>query len=255
MSRIYDEVFLSDVHFPFEDKAAWQLTLKFIRKIQPAIIWLGGDILDMYKVSHWEKDPRRKDDLQDEFDYGIARLQEIKAASPNSRIFFKEGNHETRFTRYLNSRARELRCLKALEIPALLDLESLGIEWIDNNTKYKIGGLWHIHGNEIYGRNPWQKYSRLGVSVIYGHHHERSVYYHRAYTEVNNEVHANPCLCDLQPDYDHHPNWSHGITYIEHYPNDRFHVQPINFERQDGLEVGRLQGYELTVPIEIIKGA
>jgi len=251
--KAYSEFFLSDTHFPFEDKAAWAVTLKTIRKLQPAIIWLGGDIMDMYKVSHWEKDPRRKESLQDELNYTFERLSEVRAAAPNARIFFKEGNHETRLTRYLNSRAKELRSLKALELPELLSLSDLDIEWIGNFNKYKIGGLWHIHGNEIYGRNPWQKYNRLGVSAIYGHHHERAVYYHRTYTDTVNEIWANPCLCDLEPDYDHHPNWSQGFTVIEHYANDRFHIQPVNLEIIQGQKIGRLYGQVISE--EIFKAA
>lgn len=249
--RIYTEVFASDIHFPFEDKAAFRLLLQYLRKLNPSIVWLGGDILDMYRVSHWEKDPKRKETLQEEIDYGFQRLQEIRVAAPNSRIYFREGNHETRLIRYLNSRARELRSLRALELDSLLNLKDLNIEWVDSNTKKKIGGLYHIHGNEVGGRHPNQKYSRLGVSVIYGHHHERAVFYHRLYTGEINEVWANPCLCDLSPDYDHHPNWNQGFTYIEHYPYDKFHVEPVNFFMEDGYKVGRLYGDTIKQQIEL----
>lgn len=40
------EVFISDVHLPFEDRASWQLTLNVIKDIKPNMVFLGGDILD-----------------------------------------------------------------------------------------------------------------------------------------------------------------------------------------------------------------
>ncbi len=40
------EIFISDVHLPFQDKAGWGLTLEVIKQLKPDLVFLGGDILD-----------------------------------------------------------------------------------------------------------------------------------------------------------------------------------------------------------------
>lgn len=92
--QLADELFISDVHWGFEDEGAYGIALKAIESIQPDIIWLGGDMMDMYKVSHWIRDPRRRIHLQDEIDYAYLKLEEIRDLAPNAKIYFKEGNHE-----------------------------------------------------------------------------------------------------------------------------------------------------------------
>ena len=179
------EVFLSDIHFPFEDRASWQLTLDVIKDIKPDMVFLGGDILDCYAVSQYDREPDRKLTLQQDLDYAFEELSRLRKACPkNTKILYLEGNHETRLTRYLQSKAEELSVLNAIKLPELLKLDKLKIKWIPNGSRTKIGKLWHLHGNEIAGGGAniaKAKFDRLGTNIIFGHHHKMQSFIKRNY--------------------------------------------------------------------------
>lgn len=214
------EVFISDVHFPFEDRASWQLTLNVIKELKPNLVFLGGDILDCYAVSQYDREPTRKLTLQQDLDYAFEELSKLRKACPkNTQIMYLEGNHETRLSRYLNSKAEELSVLDAMKLPQLLKLDKLKIKWIPNGSRTKIGKLWHLHGNEIAGGGSniaKAKFDRLGANIIFGHHHKMQSYIKRNYEGEVCGAWANACLSDLQPDYAHFTDWVLGFSVIEY---------------------------------------
>jgi hypothetical protein len=227
------EIFISDVHFPFEDPAAYALVEKVIKKIQPDILFLGGDIVDMYAVSSHDKDPSRATPryFQEEIEYSKEKLTKLRKILPNAEIYYKEGNHETRLTRFLLKNAPVLYGMKQVSLPYLLGLNELNIKWIKNGQRKAIGKLHHLHGNEIGGAgdNPAAtKFKRMQCNFIFGHHHTQSKYSSRAYDGNIHAGFANPCLCDLEPEYLHHShNWSHGFSVIDYAKNGDFQLDQI----------------------------
>lgn len=225
------EIYISDVHLPFQDRAAWQLTLNVINELKPDLVFMGGDILDCYAVSQYDKDPSRKLTLQQDLNYAFEEFSKVrKAAGKSAEIVFLEGNHETRLTRYLSSKAEELSVLNALRLPELLNLDKLKIKWIENGTRTKIGKLWHLHGNEVAGGGAniaKAKFDKLGSNVIFGHHHKMQSYIKRNYEGEVCGAWANPCLSDLQPDYAHFTDWVLGFSIIEYSPTGNFHVEQV----------------------------
>lgn len=224
------ECFISDVHFPYHDRAGWGLTLEVIKAVKPEIIFLGGDIIDFYSVSQYDKDPARKLTLQKDLDYTYEELVKLRKLAPKAEIVFLQGNHEHRLERYLHSKAEELSCLEALTLPNLLHLSSLKIKWIPNGTRIKIGKLWHIHGNEIAGAGAnvaKAKFDKLGSNVIFGHHHKLQSYTRRNYDGDMHGAWANGCLSDLQAEYAHFTDWILGISLIEYGKLGNFHVEQV----------------------------
>src|SRR2546425_4815917 len=145
------ELYFSDIHFPYEDKIAWALAKQVLTALKPDVLFLGGDIVDFYPVSSFDKDPARKQDLQKELDQTSAELTELHTAAPNAEVFYQEGNHENRLQRYLWKRAEELAPLRSLALPELLSFKKLDITWIPQGQVKRIGHLNHIHGTEIAG--------------------------------------------------------------------------------------------------------
>lgn len=184
------------------------------------MVFLGGDILDCYAVSQYDREPNRKLTLQQDLDYAFEELSRLRKACPKgTEIMFLEGNHETRLTRYLQSKAEELSVLNALRLPELLKLDKLKIKWIPNGSRIKVGKLWHLHGNEIAGGGvniAKSKFDRLGTNIIFGHHHKMQSFIKRNYEGEVCGAWANPCLSDLQPDYAHFTDWVLGFTVIEY---------------------------------------
>lgn len=227
------ELVASDIHFPYEDAPAYQLLLDVAKDLQPDIFVLLGDILDCYAVSAHDKDANRGTPaaFKEELIYAKAKLTEIRELLPNARIIFKEGNHETRLSRYIVKNAPALSNIGAITLPELLDLNSLNIEWIGNDERLQIGRLHHIHGNEIggSGQSPARlKYNRMLCNVIFGHLHTRDKHRARAYDGQQHGAWANPCLCNLKAEYVHHAaNWSLGFTLIDHDTDRSFQVEEI----------------------------
>lgn len=227
------ELVASDIHYPYEDRAAYELMLNVAEDLQPQVVVLLGDIMDCYAVSSHDKDANRATPaaFKEELQYTRRKLQEIRDRLPNTRIIYKEGNHETRLSRYITKNAATLSNLGCVTLPELLDLASLNIEWIGNDDRLRIGKLWHIHGNEVAGggQSPARlKYLRMQCNFIFGHLHTRDKFRPRAYDGQQHGAYANPCLCDLEPEYAHHThNWSHGFTIIDHDTDGTFQVEEI----------------------------
>lgn len=224
---------MSDQHFPYEDKPAYELVIRVIKKLKPKFIILLGDVMDCYAVSAHDKDADRATPatFQFEVDYTRRKLEELRALCPTSRIIYKEGNHETRLSRYINKNAAILSKLKSAMLPQLLDLSSLNIEWMPNDGRLKIGKMYFIHGNEIGGggESPARlKHKRMGCNFIFGHLHTRDKYRTRSYDGSQQGAYANPCLCELDAEYLHHSHsWSLGFTLIDYDTDETFQVEEI----------------------------
>jgi UDP-2,3-diacylglucosamine pyrophosphatase LpxH len=118
-------IVISDVHLPFSQPVATQMVVDFIRELKPDRIHLLGDVLDAQSVSRFDKDPVRKENLQDELDSVRDWLTELRDAAPRAKIIYSEGNHEFRIRKYLMSEAKALAGLRALSLEKLVSVHSI----------------------------------------------------------------------------------------------------------------------------------
>ena len=221
-------VVLSDVHVPFQDHTACDMALRFIRQHRPDTIHLLGDICDFYACSKFDKDPCRRETLQDELDETAQFLQRIRRSAPSARIIYSEGNHEFRLRRYLRSEAKALASLRSLQLEKLLDLPSLSIQFRHQDEPYRIGSLLYTHGSIV---RKWSAYTakahfeKYGCSVIHGHTHRFGSFYHSNITDVHGAW-ENGCLCGLQPEYVESPDWQQGWSVVRGR-SGYFHVEQV----------------------------
>jgi UDP-2,3-diacylglucosamine pyrophosphatase LpxH len=206
-----------------------KLAMNFIKEHQPGRIHLLGDIVDMYNVSRFDKDPTRGKNLQEELDITRTWLTELRAIAPKSQIIFSEGNHEYRLKKYLMSEAKALAGLRCLSLDTLLDFDKLKIRWQAHDRPYKVGQLLFTHGTYV---SKWSGYSakrhfeKYGCCTIHGHTHRLGSFYH---TVIGDTYGAweNGCLCEMNPDYMTVPNWQQGwsVAWIE--KNGSFHIEQV----------------------------
>lgn len=228
-------VVLSDLHFPFQDDRAIAVALAFIEDKQPETVYLAGDIVDFYALSRFSKDPRRELMLQEELDTTAAFLAALRSSAPLARIVFIEGNHEARLGAYLQDpQRRALHGLRVLSVPALLDLDALGIEYVDSKarTAFATEGIIKVgHFNKV---NQYSAYTAKNLldkhmcSLVQGHTHRLGTHY-RTVEGLGTFVAAeNGCLCELDPEYASAPDWQHGFTVITRVRgSNRFHLQQL----------------------------
>lgn len=139
-------VVLSDLHLPYEDKEALKAVYKFLGHNEVNTIILNGDILDMYDVSSFDKDPNRINSLQQELNSAYKFFKKLRELSPKAEIVFIKGNHEDRLERYLKKHP-ELFSLDALKLPNLLRLAEFDIGY--EPKAYKLGSLKITHGSIV----------------------------------------------------------------------------------------------------------
>lgn len=163
-----------DVHVPYHDKRAWNLFLKVAAEFKPDILVCMGDLLDMYTVSTFSKDPSRKASLGKEIKAGNKALDQLDALGATRKMFV-EGNHEFRLARYLLEKAPEL--FDFVSIPKLLGLDKRGWEFTPYKNDTKLGKLYVTHDVGMAGRYAVQR--SLDVyqhSVVTAHTHRLGLF-------------------------------------------------------------------------------
>lgn len=229
------EAFISDVHWHPEaahghDPAAWAITALALKELQPDIVFLGGDIVDCYAPSRYEKIPRlaTPEAFNGEIHYAKERLTELRETVPNARIIWLTGNHELRLPRSIQSNAPWLYdAFQSVE--SRLDLSQYDAELVEDG--YQIGKLRHYHGHENAGAGRVNiakaKFERLLCNAIFGHHHRFSKWIQRNADGGYWGAFGNGCLQWLSVDFAKNTEWHQGFTIIEYSRGGNFHVDQV----------------------------
>jgi len=247
-------VVLSDVHAPFQDKTVCRMALDFIREHRPGTVHLLGDIGDFYSISRFEKDPSRREDLQQDLDAERDFLWEVRDAAPAARLIYSEGNHEFRLRKFLRSEAKALAQLRNLRLDKLLEFDRLKIRYQPHDRPYRVGSLLFTHGQLVRkwsGASARGHFEKFGGCVIHGHTHRLGAFYHR---DINDTYAAweNGCLCNLNPDYVTAPDWQHGFSLVWIH-RDYFHVEQIPIVKGRYNYHGKMYGRKRLSPTALFE--
>lgn len=159
---------IPDAHIPFQDSERLEQVFEDVRGCDHII--LGGDWMDAYTISAFDKNPERRKRLKDEFAEGRRWLYLLREQNPEARIDFLEGNHEDRFRRYIWRRCPELAGLRGLSVPEQLDLDKLGINY-HGSSGFTAYGVRFKHGSKVCQKAGYTAHAELakhntnGVSV------------------------------------------------------------------------------------------
>ena len=221
---------LCDVHIPYQDNEALTVAInEGVRQGCDAVI-LNGDALDCHMISDFVKDPRKRK-FKDEL-YAMRQFVDtLRQQFPTANIYYKEGNHEERYWRYMRVKAPELFDIDAFDFASLCHLDKHNIKWVDGKSKLNIGKLSIFHGHE-FGKQFLPSvnvarglFMKTKVSALCGHHHQ---------TAEHNERDANGkfitcwgvgCLSELSPDYNPYSKYNHGFAIVELGKNGYFSVK------------------------------
>ena len=231
---------VSDIQYPYHDKKVWKAVLKFAKQLKPSGVILNGDGFDFYDLSKFDKNPARLGNLQKEIKaFTQEVLAPLDSATMGAWKSYTEGNHEARVQKYLWHQAPELSGLSRLEVPALLHLDEYGFDY--TKAPVKIGKhLIVLHGHLISKHAGWsakQHYDRYGTSLVIGHTHRIGTYMLRDWNGMHIAVEQG-CLCDLEPEYEQHPNWQQGFAVIHVFSDKTFSVQPVTVVNRKYLLYG-----------------
>ena len=135
---------------PFHDRRCLDIDLQLIRDVDPDIIIILGDFLDM---PNWSKkfvrSPEFSSILQAAVKEGHWWLRNMREIAPDAEIKYIQGNHGERVPRFLKSSTKAAYGIKPatatedapdlVSVERMLDLPSLQVEWIGD---YPDGGHW-----------------------------------------------------------------------------------------------------------------
>lgn len=227
LKKRYNIVSLTDWHVPYEDGRALEVAFKFCRMLQPDIIIIH-EAHDFYSLSRFDKDPLRRNDLQEEIDTVNKYFKRLRKLCPKSRIILLNSNHLARLKKYLWTQAPSLSCLRSLEINTLLELAKNKIEFMED---FEFRGFLFKHGSIVRQDSAYTckaEYMREGMSGASGHTHRLGQYFTTkrggAYTWIE-----SGCLCQLDAEYiNGTANWQHGISLVSFKgKSHRFDARPI----------------------------
>ena len=225
---------LSDIHLPYHDVEALECALEHGHDADNII--LNGDTVDFYATSRWDTDPNHRD-LAGELQAARQFLMHLRERFPNANIYFKIGNHEERWEKFLWRKAPELCGVPDFKMEKLLRFEDLDIQEIGGRQLTKAGGLWILHGHEFFNTFDPVNFARTlqvktGVCTIAGHKHKSSQHSVKSMDGDTIACWSVGCLCDLEPDYMPVNQWNLGFAEVVHQ-GKKFDVN--NYRIIDGV--------------------
>jgi predicted phosphodiesterase len=226
-------MYAGDIHVPYENKENVISFLKALKKEKPDVLVLGGDVIDFYKISRFDKNPLNNNSFNDELYNTRKFLVSVrKHAGKKCKIYWLEGNHEERFKKYLRNNAPELvgfTPLTMYEMFGLTDPE-LQVVWVPDTQVLEIDDWVFRHGHETGNGTTPGLSARKGV-LMYGKNYCQGHIHRANIIRVSNFSGdfigvESPCLCDMEPEYvKGYAGWQAGWTIGERDKRGKWQVR------------------------------
>lgn len=173
------------------DERAIDLAVTVIQEVDPDLVIMVGDNLDLPEFGKYRLTPAFEHTTQASVDYTTKLMWDVAQAAPRAECFWLAGNHEERLPNYLLDNARAAFGLRqgtdprvkadpspfpVLSVPHLCRLDISGVTYLEGypaNDYYVNENLRVIHGNRVKSRGSTAHVylNEEKTSVIYGHIH------------------------------------------------------------------------------------
>lgn len=239
----YQAVVLSDLHLPWADPDAMLLAREIVRDVDPDLLVVNGDLLDVWALTKWPVSPPTRS-----FASELQRVREQVAAlatwAPGRPWIWLDGNHELRFVRYLWRRASELWEIDDLDLAHLVRAPS---SWIHLShvegygrrseaviPQVRLGRLTVLHGDGLRLSGATVNvarsvYLRVLKPVLVGHWHRAQVYTQTDYEGQTSGAWVVPCLTGPRAHYDAGRLMDQGLAVVEVHEGGLFTVHLVHF--------------------------
>ena len=221
---------LSDIHLPYHDLDAVVAAVNKGIEQEVDSILLNGDTLDFYQISRFTK-AGNAPSIREEREMFWEFISYLKD-SIDVPIIFKVGNHEDRLALYIRQNAPQFADLHEYSLKSFLNLDELGIDYVESRQKIIIGGLTVLHGHEagdsIFSpvnpaRGAFLKYK---ASTLAGHNHQSSSHFESNIRGELTGCWSTGCLCQMTPEYRPfaYTKWNHGFAIVNVEKDGSFDV-------------------------------
>ena len=208
---------MSDIHVPFHSMSALTCAIKHLREEQIDCLILNGDIMDFYAISRHEKEKDLRD-FAKEIEMGRNFLQKIRDLFPMIPIYYKMGNHENRWQRYLNDQAEEFAQLHEMQFEQFFRLDKLGMIYVPDWQGIELANLLILHGHEIMagGMNPSQStFNKTFCDTLIGHVHRTTNTIKKNGFKEYFHTYSTGCLTQLSPKYYPFAQHNNGFAVVD----------------------------------------
>lgn len=207
---------------------------KYLRSVKPDNLVFIGDFLSLNCLSAWDKDKRKKMEgarYVAEINAGLEALDRIGKVPKNTTVYFLEGNHEDRLTRYLDY---DPTFHGMVGVEKDLELADRGFVWVPYKSSVVIDGTSFTHcpitgiGKPIANPNVAQKALRLySNSIVFGHTHTLDhAAEHRHGSPHLQQALAVGCFFEHVDEYamGSITNYWRGLVLLNQYQENRFDI-------------------------------
>ena len=232
-----------DFHFPLQCDASVNIFLQVVDELQPEVVILNGDTVDLLAVSKYPKDIRKNYTLFEEreaYHNFLHRLLEV--TSDETVIYETSANHsgngvEGRWWRYLSANIGDLSCLP--ELKEMLSYQNIFLGQYQDEVEYVdhvalTEDFIILHGDVVRkngGYSARGMFEKWHTSLMHNHTHRFGMTAQRVPAlgnRPNKQYYAweNACMCDLDPVYASATNWQNGFSIVS-IDGDSFAVEPV----------------------------
>lgn len=211
---------LPDLHCPYTHTPSLNKAIKYGLDNKINTILLLGDVLDNHQISSYCSDMTRRN--QDE-EFAICKemLKRIRSIFPKAHIYWLKGNHDIRWERYIQTRAKEISMMKHFHMEEVLKLHEEEIFVIDDKTIVRAGDLSFHHGHHFFGRvapvyaakTLWDK---TNIDIMIGHCHTHQSY-EKATVDGVRRTFICGCLSEIGLNVDYNPivnQYRRGFAHV-----------------------------------------
>ena len=208
---------ISDIHVPYHSVEALTCAIKHLREQKIDALVMLGDVFDFYSISRHEKEKDLRDFAR-EIEMGRNFLQKIRDIFPLIPIYYKMGNHENRWQRYLNEQAEEFAQLHEMQFEQFFRLDKLNMIYVPDWQGIELADLLLVHGHELMagGMNPSQStFNKTFCNTILGHVHRTTNTIKKNGFKQYIHTYSMGCLTQLSPKYYPFAQHNHGFALVE----------------------------------------
>ncbi len=207
---------INDIHLPYHNIDAITAAFDFAKKEKPDAIFINGDLLDFHQLSYFERDPKKKQ-FSTELEI-FKQFFQLLTKTFGVKIYFKFGNHEERYERFLLQKAKELAGVEEFELENIIKARAEGIEVIKDKKIVVMNGLPFIHGHET-GRVIFSPVNAARGLMLKAKHSAVKGDCHNTSEHPTKDIFGKfmmawsvGCLCGLTPKWFPINEWNHGFA-------------------------------------------
>lgn len=218
---------LADVHLPYYLEPVMNAALDYLDTYKPDVLILNGDIADIYSLSIFQKNPKKRD-LHNEMGMVAQFLKHLQERF-KCQIYYKLANHEERWDKYfwLHPDFCDMEFVKFINVIEK-EFGVVGINWVTDQRIIQLGHLPIVHGHE------WQRSFNNPVNpargaflktlsdVLVSHLHRTSQHTEQTLDGRRIRTRSIGCLCGLHPEFARLNNWECSFATVNMHKGGKY---------------------------------